>query len=126
MKIFVYGTLLRGEGNHRLLSNARRVGVARTTPSYRMHSLGGFPGVVAGGEQAILGEVYEVDEQTLDALDRLEGHPSFYARTVIALEGGERVSTYLLERAQVARCPVIPSGSWLEHRRGTRSHDYAR
>jgi gamma-glutamylcyclotransferase (GGCT)/AIG2-like uncharacterized protein YtfP len=28
----------------------------------------------------IVGEVYEVDEDTLDALDALEGHPDWYCR----------------------------------------------
>ena len=111
--VFVYGTLLRGEGNHRLLSRARFVGPARTAPTYRMHSLGGFPGVVAGGSQSIVGEVFEVNEAELAALDRLESHPRFYRRTPIQLADGTDAETYLLTQRHVADCPEVASGNWL-------------
>ena len=116
MRVFVYGTLLRGQGNHHLLKTARYEGQARTRAAYRMHSLGGFPGVVAvtDGPEAIEGEVYFVDAATLARLDRLEGHPRFYRRTVIALADGTRATTYLLPNRSVAGCPVIPGGSWLK------------
>lgn len=77
-----------------------------------MYSLGGFPGVVRGGTTAIEGEVYEVDGATMAALDRLEGHPRFYRRTVVRLEDGERVETYLLDEVQVEGRPVVASGCW--------------
>jgi len=59
--------------------------------------------------------VYEVDDATQAALDRLEGHPSFYRRTEIALESGETVSTSPLRPAQVAGCSIIPTGRWRDH-----------
>jgi gamma-glutamylcyclotransferase (GGCT)/AIG2-like uncharacterized protein YtfP len=116
--VFVYGTLLRGEGNHRLLSRARFVGPAMTMPAYRMHSLGGFPGVVAGGSQSIVGEVFEVNEDQLAALDQLEDHPSLYRRQPIQLTDGSTVQTYLLTPRQVAHCREIRSGNWLTHAEG--------
>ncbi len=61
-----------------------------------MVSLGAYPGIIAGGSTAIVGEVYEVDEATLAELDRLEGHPEFYRRTEIALADGARVEAYVL------------------------------
>jgi len=73
-RVFVYGTLLSGEPNHRLLADAELVGAARTEPDFDLVSLGAFPAMIAGGATAIAGEVYEVDRPTLDALDRLEGH----------------------------------------------------
>lgn len=117
-RVFVYGSLLAGLHNHHVLSGARLVGPARTPPTFTMFSLGGFPGVVRGGETAIEGEVYEVDAATLAALDQLEGHPRFYRRTPLRLEGGERAETYLLTEAQVEGCAVVASGDWRSHRRG--------
>ena len=118
--VFVYGTLLAGERNHRHLTGARLVGEAWTKPAFRLHDLGPFPGLVAGGEQAALGEVYAVDEATLAALDRLEDHPRLYRRTSIVLAGGANVETYLLAPEQVAGHPVINSGSWRARwKRGT-------
>lgn len=110
--VFVYGTLLAGERNHRYLKTARLVAEASTPPEFRLHDLGSFPGLVRGGEHAVLGEVYEVDEPTLAALDRLEGHPDFYRRTSIVLADGTLAVTYLLTPAQVEGHRVIASGSW--------------
>jgi gamma-glutamylaminecyclotransferase len=111
-RVFVYGTLLVGERNHHLLEGARRVAEARTGPAFTLHDFGPFPGLVAGGSHAVLGEVYEVDEPALAALDRLEDHPSFYQRTSIRLEDGTAVQAYLLRPDQVSHLPIIPSGSW--------------
>lgn len=115
-RVFVYGSLLAGQGNHALLERhgARFECAALTTPGYRMYHLGGFPGVVAGGACAIAGEVYHVDAETLVALDRLEGHPRFYRRTRITLSSGAVVETYLLRSEQVEGRPLIESGNWKE------------
>jgi gamma-glutamylaminecyclotransferase len=110
--VFVYGTLLVGERNHRLLTGAQLICDAATPPRFQLHDLGAFPGMVRGGKHAVAGEVYEVGEAMLAALDRLEDHPRFYRRTRIVLDGGRRVQTYLLTREQVEGYPVIASGSW--------------
>lgn len=110
--VFVYGTLLTGESNHRFLHGAHLVGAATTPPAFRLHDLGAFPGLVRGGEHAVAGEVYAVDEVTLASLDRLEDHPRFYRRTSIVLADGAQVQTYLLPPALVADRPIIASGSW--------------
>lgn len=114
-RVFVYGTLLAGERNHRLLVGATLVGEARTSPTFTLHDLGAFPGLVRGGTHAVAGEVYEVNALTLAALDRLEGHPDFYQRMRLELEDGTTVQTYLLRPAQVEGCPAIASGSWKRH-----------
>lgn len=118
--VFVYGTLLAGESNHRHLARARMVAEARTQPAFTLHHLGAFPGLVAGGGHAVVGEVYEVDEVTLAILDRLEDHPRFYQRTSIVLENGATVETYLLTSAQVEGCPIITAANWRARRKDTR------
>ena len=115
--VFVYGTLLFGERNHRHLVGARLVGEVRTQPAFQLHDLGAYPGLIAGGEHAIVGEVYAVDEATLAALDRLEGTPDFYRRVSIVLVDGTSAETYLLTPEQVAGHPVIASGSWRARRK---------
>ena len=119
-RIFVYGTLLAGERNHRYLASARLIGAARTTPAFSLHDLGRYPGLVAGGEQSVVGEVYEVDEPTLAALDRLEDHPRLYQRVAIVLADHSRVETYLLTPEQVAGHTLIVSGSWRARRKRPR------
>ncbi|WP_342379405.1 gamma-glutamylcyclotransferase [Myxococcus stipitatus] len=117
VRVFVYGTLLAGEPNHRVLAGARLVAKACTEPAFELRDLGPFPGLVRGGTHAVAGEVYEVDAPTLAALDRLEGHPRFYRRTRIALDDGALVETYLLTPEQVEGRPVIVSGNWRSRRK---------
>lgn len=83
-------------------------------PEFELRDLGGFPAMVPGGEQAVPGEVYEVDEATLVAIDSLEGHPDYYRRLAITLAGGVTAETYLLTREQAEGRPIIRSGGWRE------------
>ena len=113
--VFVYGTLKRGQHNHRLLAGrARYVATVQTAPAFTMRSLGGFPGVVRGGSTAISGEIYMVDDATLEDLDRLEGHPDFYERQKIQI-GSVIVQAYILPEDFFdgrEHRPVIQSGVW--------------
>jgi gamma-glutamylaminecyclotransferase len=89
-KLFVYGSLKRGFGNHELLKNSKFLGAYDTSDAnYQMFSFGGFPGVIALDEQDrhhyILGELYEVDDATLARVDMLEGNGHFYTRKIIEL-----------------------------------------
>ena len=78
--VFVYGSLKSGFGNNRFLSNSKLIGEAITLDEdYHMISLGGFPGVIYGTKR-IKGEVYQVDNEVFDSLDRLEGNGHFYKR----------------------------------------------
>jgi gamma-glutamylaminecyclotransferase len=121
MKIVVYGSLRKGLGNHRLLEGSPFLGNVLTDPSYTMIHMGGFPGVIAQGNTAIRGEMYEVDQETLQDLDRLESHPNWYCRTPTEVidESGNRVAgeMYLLPAEWLdGRHAIIGSGDWL-HRR---------
>jgi gamma-glutamylaminecyclotransferase len=118
--IFTYGTLMRGEVNHRLLATARFVAEAHTEPCFELFDLGHFPAMSAGGETVVRGEVYAVDDQTLVRLDRLEGHPEFYQRTPIRLADGQEVQTYLMDDARARRRPAIALGDWRAHRKRAR------
>lgn len=115
-KVFVYGSLKRGFGNHGLLQQdgADFVREAKTRPGFTMYSLGGFPGIIRTGEGVISGEVFSVNERVLRHLDRLEGHPSFYRREDIILEDGEEVMGYVLPvgSSYMERCPVVEGGVW--------------
>jgi gamma-glutamylaminecyclotransferase len=114
--VFVYGTLRRDEVNHDLLARARFVSEARTEPCFELFDLGPFPAMSTGGETAVLGEIYAVDDATLARLDHLEGHPSFYQRTQIRPEGGQEVQAYLMDRTRMRGRVPIASGDWRAHR----------
>lgn len=73
-RVFVYGTLKRGYENHHLLARSEFIGRAYTASPYRLLD-GDYPVLRDNGENRcpVSGEVYEVDLQTISALDELEG-----------------------------------------------------
>jgi len=75
MLIFVYGTLKRGHSNHGYLRGQCFIGMAMTEPAFRLHDLGGYPGMVSDQAAGISihGEVWEIDLECLARLDDLEG-----------------------------------------------------
>jgi gamma-glutamylaminecyclotransferase len=114
--VFVYGSLLRGLRNHHVLEGARFIATDTTRPAFTLFDLGLFPGMVAGGETAVVGEVWEVDASVLARLDRLEGHPRFYQRTPIILRSRRHAETYLLPASLVTGRVCVVSGDWRAHR----------
>lgn len=72
--VFVYGTLKRGCRNHGWMRGGFFVGEATTQPDFRMHDLGGYPGMYVVEEKglSIRGELWRVDDAGLARLDILE------------------------------------------------------
>lgn len=112
MRIFVYGTLLKGEANHDLLQGVKYLYTASTEPAFRLLNMGSFPAMTEGGESSVTGEVYEVPMEVLRDLDRLEGHPDWYERKQIRLTNGELVQAYIMPINQALGRPEIGSGNW--------------
>lgn len=122
--VFVYGTLLRGFGNHRLLENAFMMGETSTEHDvYKMISVGYFPGVLIGGTDKIVGEMYAVDDSTFAMLDSLEGFPSMYSRIQVPLENGFRAWMYIWNK-DFENCPIVPGGNWRTYESPTTTSDW--
>ena len=113
-KVFVYGSLKQGFGNHRLLESATFLGLDTTPPDYTMYSLGGFPGIIPKGNTPIQGEVYEVDQDQFERLDMLEGYPSFYNRKLIDTAHGDAWIYYLNgdDGEDFTRYERVDNGVW--------------
>lgn len=109
-QVFVYGTLRRGERNHSLLADARWLDGHRTAACYTLLDLGAYPGVVAGGRTAIVGEVYAITQATLAQLDKLEDYPREYYRERIPTRHGP--AWMYVYRHPVPGVSVIASGDW--------------
>jgi gamma-glutamylcyclotransferase (GGCT)/AIG2-like uncharacterized protein YtfP len=110
-RLFVYGTLRRGEYNHHVLGNAPLLGLYRTPPHYTMLNLGRYPAVIAGGRTAIKGEVYALNKALLARLDSLEHYPEEYLRESIATPYGS-AWIYLYRHLPTPDTPLITSGDW--------------
>jgi gamma-glutamylcyclotransferase (GGCT)/AIG2-like uncharacterized protein YtfP len=113
MKVFVYGTLMRGEPAHALLGTARFIGVCHTAPCCTLVVLDGYPGLVEVGDTTVAGELYELpdDDALLRELDRYEDAPELYVRERWRFAEHE-AWVYLLRPERAAGRPVIASGDW--------------
>lgn len=113
IRVFVYGSLMQGFGNHPLLAQADFLGAASTLPGFTLVNLGAFPGMhhdsKSGG--VVTGELYAVNAVELSDLDGLEGHPDFYRRQLITV-GDEPTFTYILPHGGWGTNGAIPSGDW--------------
>jgi gamma-glutamylaminecyclotransferase len=111
-KVACYGSLKSGFPNNRVLGRSKFMGEFKTQPLYTMYSLGGYPGIVDGGDTPIVCECYEVDEDTMLRLDCLEGYPSFYNRSLIDTPYGEAWVYHLAQPERYSNRPVVESGVW--------------
>jgi gamma-glutamylcyclotransferase (GGCT)/AIG2-like uncharacterized protein YtfP len=111
MKLFVYGTLRKGQAAHDLLDGAEFVTSAWTQAEFTFVDMGGYPGLVDGGRTAVFGEIYEVQAATLTMLDRYEDVPHLYIR-VTRVVAGHEVALYLLPEEQAAGRARLGGGDW--------------
>lgn len=114
-KVAVYGTLRKGNGNNMILTESKFLGSTKTLPKFEMFSLGGCPGI-REGDTSLTIEVYEVNQCTLERLDRLEGYrgvgqPNFYEREEVETEFGDAL-IYTLRDDRFMDQAIISSGDW--------------
>ncbi|VDM46413.1 unnamed protein product [Toxocara canis] len=104
--VFVYGTLKTGEPNCEVMRNPktgehRLVGCARTVTRYPLlvASKYNIPFCLEqpGTGHRIRGEVYEVDDVKMNALDQLEAHPHFYRRQLqqVEMDSGQMLMAWI-------------------------------
>lgn len=116
MKIFVYGTLMQGFPNNRLLEYSKFISETTITYNGKMISCGGFPAIIDGEKENVIhGEVFEIDENTLSNLDHLEGHPNWYRRVKVKTSDGQDVEFYAQRENEYSVHYNVLSGSWREY-----------
>jgi gamma-glutamylcyclotransferase (GGCT)/AIG2-like uncharacterized protein YtfP/cation transport regulator ChaC len=71
-KLFVYGTLRKGESNHGLLGNSPCVSMLAQVNGIMVDTGYGYPAMTQGTDK-VCGEIYEIDAETLLLIDGLEG-----------------------------------------------------
>lgn len=107
--VFVYGTLRKNESNHFYLDDAEFIGNFTTPPNFALFDLGRYPAIIEG-KQSIVGEVYAINDDILEQLDRLEDIPIEYRRESINTPFG-LAWAYLYQDTRQLRKP-IGSGDW--------------
>lgn len=81
MRIIVYGSLRRKQGNSHWMTNATWLG-DDVISGYALYDLGEYPAAVHG-EGEIYCEVYRISAGILAELDALKSHPRDYKRELI-------------------------------------------
>ncbi len=97
-KVFVYGTLRKGHGNHHVIKEVMDKMIGKGY-LYGTVNYSGLPRLKLDGLDMVKGEVYELkDEEGLIPLDQLEGHPYCYERKEVRVNmgvgGREKVFVY--------------------------------
>lgn len=110
VEVFVYGTLMAGESNHRLMNSAEFLG-EDAIENAQLVNLGSHPMLVPGAG-VVYGECYRIPLKMVQVLDRLEGHPHYYRRRWVDLKRGHQALVYEGNEAWAKGCPPIPSGRW--------------
>ena len=123
-KLFVYGTLRRGQRNNHLLGKSLHYGTCYIDGT--MYSLGGFPFINTTKPGIVLGEVFEVNDETLARIDYLEGYSgvednNFYERIQVPCTLGVDVYVYVQNDREGNR--PIPDGDWIRHEQEQRKID---
>ena len=109
-KVFVYGTLMSGEGNHGYLDGSTCLGKA-FIEGYDMYNVGWYPAIVPG-DSLVIGELYQVPIEDIPSIDALEGEGSLYAKrceTVTYADGKTTfalVYVYLRDVSSLERIPA--------------------
>ena len=115
MKLFVYGTLKAGGGNHGFLTERSSKFVCHhEMHGFELIDLGyGFPYMMIGND-SVLGEVYEIDRETLVNIDSLEGHPFHYKRYLTNFNGQVAEMYYYLSRFDImpTKAKIVKDGYW--------------
>ena len=95
-KIFVYGTLKKGGRLHHRVSESKFICTTQTNESNFVMSGFGFSFPVVSIKPkdglAILGELYEVNDECLAVLDQIERG---YTRRTVSLDSGDEAFIYL-------------------------------
>jgi len=120
-KVFVYGSLKRGQSNAFMMEGAQFVAPARSVQCWRLVALPHYPALVREeGPCRITGEVWEVPETMMAELDRFEEVPVLYTRQEIEveLEGQEGRTADRLLMAHAYFMPAVLAAAGRELREG--------
>ena len=113
IKLFVYGTLRKGDSRSFFLNDveqAKFLREAKTKPLYTLVNVGMFPALIKQGKTSVVGELWEIDKRTKQSLDLIEGVPLLYQDEEIELDDDTTAIAYVFQFNR--GYPEIESGDW--------------
>lgn len=116
--VFVYGTLRRGSAGamSSRFPDSQFISEAKVHGS--LYDLGSYPGLLLNESNSlVVGEVYEVDDETLSMLDDFEASSNYLRKQVeISLGTNRRICwTYEPNPDFYSFRTLIASGDWIEY-----------
>lgn len=116
IRVAVYGSLMKGLSNHKLLKDSEYVGIYYSLPIYSLYSLTYYPGLKLNGNTSVKFEVYKVTPEVFKKLDELEGvAQEYYVKSTVDTPYGP-ACIYVFNR-EVDERNLIRHGDWDEHAR---------
>lgn len=128
-RLFVYGTLLRGESRHPIVERLGLLDLQPARSPGRLIDLGAYPGLLLADEPSdtVRGELLRLRDltQALPHLDAIEGFSGFgtpdslYRRALlraVADNGSQHLAWTYIYNGGAAGARRIPSGDWRQRR----------
>jgi gamma-glutamylcyclotransferase (GGCT)/AIG2-like uncharacterized protein YtfP len=118
--VFVYGTLRRGGAGAMSVRFPGAKFIAEAQVSGVLYDLGAYPGLLLGESNSpVVGEVYEVGDETLNELDDFEASSNYRRKRVEISLGSHRTTcwTYEPDPEFYSLGTLITSGDWVEYAR---------
>lgn len=110
MRIIVYGSLRRNQGNSHWMTNGQWLG-DHVISGFELYDLGHYPAVIPG-VGTVYCEVYRIDSSTLAELDALRTKSGEYKRALIATPyGGAWMYVY---QRPVEGLRQLKGGDWIK------------
>lgn len=116
--VFVYGTLRRGGAGAMSIRFPNSKFIAEAKVSGSLYDLGAYPGLLLNeADSLVTGEVYEVDDETLNQLDEFEAASHYLRKQVeISLDTQKRICwVYEPDPEFYSLRKLITSGNWNEY-----------
>jgi gamma-glutamylcyclotransferase (GGCT)/AIG2-like uncharacterized protein YtfP len=116
--VFVYGTLRRGGAGAMSIRFPGSKFIAEAKVSGSLYDLGAYPGLLLDeSNSSVTGEVYEVDDKTLDEMDAFEASSNYRRKQVEISLGDHRRTCWVYEPDPEFYSPrtLITSGDWVEY-----------
>ena len=116
--VFVYGTLRRGSARAMSIRFPGSRFVADAKVSGSLYDLGAYPGLLLDESNSmVIGEVYEVDNETLSKLDDFESSSHYWRKQVKISLGthSKKCWIYAPNPEAFSRRTLITSGDWIEY-----------
>ena len=120
--VFVYGSLRDGNPGAMAIRFPDSEFIANARVNGRLYDMGAYPGLLLDGSGSLVtGEVYVVDDETLNGLDQFELSDDYVRREVEIAQDTERRRcwVYVPERGAelFSERKLIESGDWIAHLR---------